>query len=332
MIPETPAIRVVIVEDSPTMRAILTTRLERDGDIVVVGAAANAAQGRAMIRERNPDVVTLDIEMPGMNGLDFLEKIMALRPTPVIVVSGSAQQGAAATARALTLGAVACYAKSASSGGLPFDDAGRLAGLVRDAARDRTPASSPKPPRLIAIGASTGGVEALQILLSEFPRDCPPTLVVQHITARFASTIARTLDHHCAPTVVLAAPDMPLRTGHVYLAPGDDRHLTVSGGAALSCHLSPGAPVSGYAPSIDALFQSVAWVVGAQAVGIVLTGMGSDGAAGLLTMAQAGARTIVQDEASSSVFGMPRAAIALGAAGTVAPIRHIARHVFARAA
>jgi len=258
-------IRVVIVEDSPTMRAILTARLERDGDIVVIGAAANAAEGRAMIRERDPDVVTLDIEMPGMNGLDFLEKIMMLRPTPVIVVSGFAQQGAEATARALAIGAVACYAKSENTGGLPFDDSGRLSAMVRDAARarfdERAPASSPgqpplslNQPRLIAIGASTGGVEALQILLGEFPANCPPTLIVQHITTRFASAIARILDRHCAPTVVLAEPDMSLQRGHIYLATGDDRHLTVGAGPRLSCRLYPGALVSGHVPSVDVLF------------------------------------------------------------------------------
>ncbi|WP_420381470.1 chemotaxis protein CheB [Novosphingobium sp.] len=321
-------IRVVIVEDSPTMRAILTTRLEREGDIVVVGAAANAVEARAMIRVLDPDVVTLDIAMPGMNGLDFLEKIMALRPMPVIVVSGSAQQGAGATARALALGAVACYAKTERSGGLPFDDSGKLAALVRSAAR-QIPANRP---RLIAIGASSGGVEALQILLGGFPADCPPTVIVQHIAARFAPAVARDLAHHCAPGLVLAEPDMPLCNGRIYLAPGDDRHLTVTGGPALSCRLQPGAPVSGHAPSVDVLFESVARLVGADAVGIVLTGMGRDGARGLLAMAQAGARTIVQDETSSTVFGMPRAAIALGAAGVIAPIGQIARHAFARAA
>lgn len=339
-------IRVVIVDDSPTMRAILTNRLERDGDIAVVGAAADAAQGRAMIRELDPDVVTLDIEMPGMNGLDFLEKIMALRPTPVIVVSGSTQKGADATARALALGAVNCYAKSERSGSLPFDDAGQLAGLIRDAARirfgERKPAvqrlaqevhgSLAERPRLIAVGASTGGVEALQTLLAGFPADCPPTLIVQHIAARFAQAVARTLDAACAPVVQLADADTPLRDGHVYLAPGDDRHLTVAGATALCCRLREGARVSGHMPSVDVLFESVARVAGASAVGILLTGMGSDGAQGMLAMAKAGARTIVQDEATSTVFGMPRAAISLGAAGVVAPISEIARHALRQAA
>jgi two-component system chemotaxis response regulator CheB len=348
-----PPIRVVIVEDSATMRAILKTRLEREGDIVVIGAAADAAQGRTMIRELDPDVVTLDVEMPGMNGLDFLEKIMALRPTPVIVVSGSTQKGTETTARALALGAVDCYAKSERSGSLPFDDGGLLAGLIREAAKVRfgphapAPVRAPAPapvrvpgepraapagrPRLIAIGSSTGGVEALQILLGGFPADCPPTLIVQHIAARFAPAVARTLDQACAPRIVLAEPDLPLRDGHVYLAPGDDRHLTV-GGHALCARLREGERVSGHLPSVDVLFASVAKAVGVHAIGILLTGMGSDGAQGLLAMAEAGAHTIAQDEATSTVFGMPRAAIMLGAAGVVAPIGQIARHAFSKAA
>lgn len=355
-------IRVVVVEDSPTMRAILKARLERDGDIVVVGAAANAAEGRTMIRELDPDVITLDVEMPGMNGLDFLAKIMQLRPTPVIIVSGSTQRGAETTARALALGAVDCYAKTEGTGGLPFEDSGVLAGLIREAARVRfverpapgaVPAAPlPAPPmpaqiarigheprmvggerpRLIAVGSSTGGVEALQVLLGGFPENCPPTLIVQHINARFAPAVARTLDQHCPPRIVLAEPDLPLRDGHVYLAPGDDRHLSVAGSHTLACKLRNGEAVSGHLPSVDVLFQSVAKVIGAQAVGILLTGMGSDGAQGLLAMAREGARTIAQDEATCTVFGMPRAAISLGAAGVVAPIGQIARHTFSKAA
>jgi len=349
-------IRLVIVDDSPTMRAILQARFEREDDITVVGAAADAQQGRQMIRELNPDVVTLDVEMPGMNGLDFLEKIMQLRPTPVIVVSGSTQEGAEATARALALGAVGCYAKNDRGGSLAIDDSGRLADLIRDAAKvrfvTRTVAPPPTPPgtlartstaprnpvllerpRLIAIGSSTGGVEALQVLLGGFPADCPPTLVVQHISSRFAPAVARTLDQSCPPRIVVAEPDMPLRDGHVYIAPGDDRHLTVAGKTGmLHQRLRRGDPVSGHLPSVDMLFHSVAELIGAQAVGILLTGMGSDGAEGLLAMAQSGARTIAQDEATCTVFGMPRAAIALGAAGVVAPIGTIARHAFSKAA
>lgn len=343
-------IRVVVVEDSPTMRAILHTRLSREGDIEVVASAANAAEGRQMIRELDPDVVTLDVEMPGMNGLDFLEKIMKLRPTPVIIVSGATQQGNETTARALTLGAVECYAKSQISGTLPLDDGGKLARLVRDAAKVRfahdavpaapitaappppPPADRKGPPKVIVIGASTGGVEALHTLLSEFPADCPPTLVVQHINERFTAAVARTLDETCAANVVLAQPDLPLRPGHIYFPPDNDRHLLVGGPQILRTKLRGGDRISGHRPSVDALFQSAADVVGKDAIGILLTGMGADGAKGLLSMARAGALTIAQDEATCAVFGMPRAAIALGAASIVAPIDQIARHTFSKVA
>jgi two-component system chemotaxis response regulator CheB len=335
-------ISVLIIDDSATMRAILLARLSGESDICVIGTAANAAEGRELMKLFNPDVVTLDIEMPGMNGLDFLQKIMTLRPTPVIVVSGCTQKGAEVTARALALGAVDCYAKSDRSGGLPLDDNGKLASLVREAAQVRfrispeetakarlTPFSGTK---LIAIGSSTGGVEALQTLLASFPEDCPATLIVQHINPRFAAAIAKTLDLACPAKVLLAETDMPLKRGHIYLAPGDDRHLTVAGHGAFHARLRQGDPVSGHIPSVDALFNSVAEVAGARAVGILLTGMGCDGAKGLLAMAKAGAQTIAQDEATCTVFGMPRAAIALGAANIIAPIDRIAVFALKQAA
>ena len=339
-------IRVLIIDDSATMRAILMSRLSGEADISVIGTAANAQEGRELIKRFNPDVVTLDVEMPGMNGLDFLEKIMALRPTPVIVISGSTQEGSDVTARALALGAVDCYAKSDRSGGLPLDDNGRLANLVREAAQVQFNNRWPTPPTmgrrdrqplrsnasLIAVGSSTGGVEALQVLLTCFPADCPPTVIVQHVNPRFALAIAKTLDLVSPAKVQLAEPDMPLKRGNVYLAPGGDRHLTIGGTAALYARLRPGDPVSGHIPSVDALFHSVADIAGAKAVGILLTGMGSDGARGLLAMAQAGAHTIAQDEASCTVFGMPRAAISLGAARIVAPITGIAQHALNKAA
>lgn len=339
-------IRVLIIDDSATMRAILMSRLASEPDIAVIGTAANAAEGRELIKRFDPDVVTLDIEMPGMNGLDFLEKIMALRPTPVIIVSGSTEKGSDVTARALALGAVDCYLKSAD---LSLGDSGRLADLVRVAAQVRfaqpdssaqtgradaatLPSKSRNEPSLIAIGASTGGVEALQRLLAGFAADCPPTVIVQHVNASFAPAIARTLDRASPATVQLAEPDLPLRRGNVYLAPGGDRHLQVGGPGPFHARLRRGRPVSGHIPSVDVLFHSVSETAGADAAGILLTGMGSDGARGLLEMARAGARTIAQDEATCTVFGMPRAAIALGAAELVAPIDHIASHLSRKAA
>lgn len=339
------SIRVLIIDDSATMRAILMTRLSEEHDICVIGTAANAVEGRELIKRFNPDVVTLDIEMPGMNGLDFLEKIMQLRPTPVIIVSGATQAGNEIAARALALGAIDCYAKSDQSD-TALDDHGRLAAMIREAAQvrfnNRWPVTGkvshrpqtalPGDSRLIAIGSSTGGVEALQVLLAQWPADCPPTMIVQHVNARFAPAIAHTLDTACPAKVVLAEADMPVKPGHVYLAPGGDKHMRVGGSARHFVKLRSGPPISGHSPSVDALFESVAATFANNAVGILLTGMGSDGARGLLAMANAGARTIAQDEASCTVFGMPRAAISLGAAQIIAPIGRIARHAFQRAA
>lgn len=344
-------IRVLIVDDSPTMRALLSELLRREADISVIGTAADAAEARTIMREQSPDVVTLDIEMPGMNGLDFLDKVMRLKPTPVIIVSGLTRDGADATVRALEIGAVDCYAKpDGKIGSLLTTDDGRLAALIRNAAAARLQGRSAAPvtpapsyavpsqighrrPTLIAIGASTGGIEALQLLLQSFPADCPPTVVVQHINGHFAEAVARRLDQRCAPKVTIAESDLPLKPGCIYLAPGNDRHLQVRGSAANPiARLRADDKVSGHRPSVDTLFRTVAETIGAQAVGILLTGMGSDGAEGLLAMARAGATTIAQDEATCTVFGMPKAAIALGAAGLVAPIHRIADHALARAA
>ncbi|MFA7586553.1 MAG: CheB methylesterase domain-containing protein, partial [Novosphingobium sp.] len=224
--------------------------------------------------------------------------------------------------------------------GLVLNDAGKLAELVREAAQVRfhnhrnthipTPgiaASASRDIAVVAIGSSTGGVEALQLLLSSFPADCPPTLIVQHVNPRFAPAIARTLDASSPATVQIAEPNMRLSRGNIYLAPGDDRHLLLSGsGGAFQMLLRTGKPDTGHLPSVNVLFESVARAADRKAVGILLTGMGTDGARGLLAMAQAGAHTIAQDEASCVVFGMPRAAIALGAARQVMPLDSIARH------
>ena len=180
---------------------------------------------------------------------------------------------------------------------------------------------------MIAIGSSTGGVEALQILLKDFPADCPPTVIVQHVNPRFAPAIARTLDMATTATVQLAEPDMPLRSGHIYLAPGGDRHLTVAGSGTFHARLRPGQPVCGHQPSVDVLFKSVADCVGPLAVGVLLTGMGTDGAQGLLALSRAGAHTIAQDEASCVVFGMPKEAIRLDAAERVISLDEVPRAI-----
>jgi two-component system, chemotaxis family, protein-glutamate methylesterase/glutaminase len=343
--------KVLIVDDSATMRALLSRMLGNESDIDVVGVAADAMQARGMIRELNPDVVTLDIEMPGMNGLDFLEKIMQLRPMPVVIVSGITRKGCETTIRALELGAVDCYAKpDGSITNMVENDGGTLANMVREAARVRfvRVPNAPKPvnpvahnpvaqqtiaasrvggsgTRLIAIGASTGGVEALHHLLPAFPANCPPTVIVQHISAAFAPAMADRLDKQCTAKVQLLESGVILHPGHIYIAPGNDKHAMIgSGGDKIIAKMVPGDLISGHRPSIDAMFESVAQKLGPAAVGILLTGMGQDGARGLLAMRRAGGRTIAQDEATSTVYGMPRAAADMGAAEKILPLPRIA--------
>lgn len=353
------SVRVLIVDDSAVMRALITRKLQADSAMEVVGTARDAAEARRLIKALDPDVVTLDVEMPGMDGLSFLEKIMELRPTPVIIVSGSTGPGAQATARAMQLGAINCYAKSTSERSIADDDGGLLVRLVREAAQVKLPAArkraapapariapNPNPaapqatasrsalprPDLIVIGSSTGGVEALHAVLSGFPVDCPPTLVVQHVNGSFAKAIAHSLDSDVPPKVALANPDRALSPGEVVIASGDAHHLVVGPRSnpfsRFRCALSANDPISGHRPSVDALFHSAAEHVGAKALGILLTGMGRDGAQGLLALAKSGARTIAQDQNSCVVFGMPRAAIELGAAKAVLPLDQIAPHVF----
>ena len=343
-------VRVLIVDDSPTMRAILTSILAHDPGLEVVGTAADAMEARALIKQLNPDVLTLDIEMPGMNGIDFLQKIMLLRPMPVVIVSTLSHAGTAATLRALEIGAFDCIGKPLGSiESQEADFAQRLVEAVTLAGRSglrRPPAFGPTPAMLaavpaqataparrvspaelslIAIGASTGGIEALHKLLPSFPPDCPPTLVVQHINPTFAGPMAEMLDAKCQARVKLAEPGETLACGTIYIAPGSERHLAVSNNGRLAVKLAAGDKISGHRPSVDMLFRSVAETVGSSAVGIILTGMGSDGALGLCEMRRAGAFTVAQDEATCTVYGMPRAAVERGAADVVLPIGRIAQ-------
>lgn len=343
-------IRVLVVDDSATARALLVHKLEAAADISICAQASNAMEARKLIKQTDPDVVTLDIEMPGMDGLSFLEKIMELRPTPVIVVSGRTEEGAEITARALEIGAVNCYAKSRQSKTLADDDNGELIGLVREAAKARMPAPKKKrqgierravpratsnraarsAPSLIAVGSSTGGIEALHTLLSGFPADCPPTVIVQHVNACFAPAIAESLNRSARPLVRMAESDLTLTRGTVYFAPGGEKHLLIAGSAngGFRTKLRAGDLISGHRPSVDALFGSVAQVAGATACGVLLTGMGEDGAKGLLKMRNQGAHTIAQDDKSCVVFGMPRAAINMGAACEVLPLGSISQNIF----
>ena len=317
------AVRTLIVDDSPTMRALIAGVLSRDPDIEVVGAANGPHQAREMIKALDPDVITLDVEMPDMNGLDFLERVMRLRPMPVVMLSTLTQAGADTTIRALELGAVECCAKPATNCLDP-----RLAESVKAAAssrrirvRDMAPAApvpvanfNPRAGSLIAIGASTGGVEALIQVLSGFPANCPPTVIVQHMPATFTTSFAARLDRLSKPTVAEARHGQPLRPGHVYLAPGGTHHLEVGGtDGQYRARLIPDDPMSGHRPSVDRLFHSVAKNVGDKAVGAILTGMGRDGADGLLAMRRKGSFTVGQDQESCVVYGMPGVAQEVGA-------------------
>jgi two-component system chemotaxis response regulator CheB len=287
-----------------------------------------------MIKALNPDVVTLDIEMPNMNGLEFLEKIMRLRPMPVIMVSTLTQQGAAATLEALEIGAFDCVGKptanSASEGFSELAEKVKAAAVAKIRPRGEAPKPQARPRgfrhdgRTIAIGSSTGGVEALLTILSEFPADCPPTVVTQHMPASFTHSFADRLNRSCAAQVSEAVDGDVLAPGRIFIAPGGDRHLEVTGTSTLRCRLVDAGPVSGHRPSVDVLFNSLAAATGERTLGIILTGMGRDGAQGLLALRKAGARTLGQDEASSVVYGMPKVAFDIGAVERQLPLRKIA--------
>jgi two-component system chemotaxis response regulator CheB len=278
-----------------------------------------------MIKALNPDVVTLDIEMPNMNGIEFLEKIMRLRPMPVVMVSTLTQAGAEMTLRALELGAIDCVGKPADALGTQ-EALAEIVVKVKIAARAsvRTKADSAPAPRraakdfmpsgdIVAIGSSTGGVEALLSILTMFPETCPPTVITQHMPATFTASFAARLDRASGAKVQEAYDGALLEPGKVYVAPGGATHLEVVRSAGLRCRLVQGDPVSGHRPSVDVLFNSVANAVGDKAVGAILTGMGRDGAQGLLAMRKAGAKTLGQDEQSCVVYGMPRSAFEIGA-------------------
>ncbi|HEX7852859.1 MAG TPA: chemotaxis response regulator protein-glutamate methylesterase [Sphingobium sp.] len=321
-------VRVLVVDDSAAMRAILQRILSADPEIEVIGLAPEPHAAREMIRELNPDVLTLDVEMPGMDGLTFLEKIMRLRSMPVVMCSTLTARGTEVAIEALRLGAVDCIAKPLGGAADMIGQGEALCRMVKVAARSTvSPRSSrlPSTPvaalpmgtaghrdRVIAIGASTGGVEALFALVSALPADCPPILVVQHMPATFTRSFAERLDRECRLHVVEATDGTPVKRGTVYIAPGGEHHMVLTGGVHGHIRLVPGDSIGGHRPAVDALFHSVA-SLGSQAVGVILTGMGRDGAAGLAAMRAAGARTLGQNQASCVVYGMPRAALESGA-------------------
>ncbi|PTV97031.1 two-component system chemotaxis response regulator CheB [Rhodobacter aestuarii] len=328
--------RVLIVDDSPTIRALLRNHLAQDPRLVVVGEACDPFDAREKIKALLPDVLTLDVEMPRMNGLEFLEKLMRLRPMPVVMISTETQKGSAAALEALSLGAVECIGKPSFD--RLSDTFFNLPDLLVAAANARLrtgPRAQISPSatafnwngKYVLIGSSTGGVDALETFLSSYPRNCPPTLITQHMPEGFLASFARRLESKMQPHVALATEGAPLLPGNVYLAPGGEYHLAVAGGADRpKCRLLNTEKRNGHRPSVEVLFDS-AVPMGKRCVGVMLTGMGKDGAEAMVRLRQAGARCLAQDEASSVVFGMPRAALELGAAEQAVPIGQMAGKV-----
>ena len=340
-------IKVLIVDDSALIRALLTDIVGRQPDMTVVGTAADPLLAREMIRELNPDVLTLDVEMPRMDGLEFLDRLMRLRPMPVLMVSSLTERGADATLRAMELGAVDYVTKPKLGVQAGMMQAGQeIVDKIRVAAAARVKARHPHPvPRgelaalgnrqastekLIVIGASTGGTEAIRDLLERLPPDSPSVLIAQHMPAGFTLSFANRLDTLCRIRVKEAEDGERALPGHAYIAPGG-RHLALDkSGARYVLRVLDSAPVNRHRPSVEVLFRSVARHAGPNAYGVMLTGMGSDGAAGMLEMKTAGAYNVAQDEASSVVFGMPREAILAGAVDQVLPLSEIAGHLMLR--
>ena len=340
-------IKVLIVDDSPLIRGLLKEVLEQAGDMHVVGAAEDPYQARDLIKRLNPDVLTLDIEMPKMDGLSFLKNLMRLRPMPVVMVSTLTQKGSPITLEALELGAVDFIAKPTAN---VSENLQRYAYLVqqkvRTAAGARIRAFKEqklekdssldslqfKSNAVMAIGASTGGTEAIKEVLIRMPKHCPPIVITQHIPPVFSTSFAMRMDRLCAINVKEAEQGDKLEAGWAYIAPGDQHLSVVKKGAALYCQLDSGEPVNRHRPAVDVLFNSLAALNCKATVASLLTGMGSDGAKGLLALHQAGAYTMAQDELSSVVWGMPKAAIELNAANEIVRLDKVAAHMLKQAA
>ncbi|MGH8052400.1 MAG: protein-glutamate methylesterase/protein-glutamine glutaminase [Stenotrophomonas sp.] len=345
-----PPCRVLVIDDSALVRQVLSELLAADPGIEVVGTAADPLLAREKIKRLNPDVLTLDVEMPRMDGLAFLENLMRLHPLPVVMVSSLTERGADTTLQALALGAVDFVAKPKLDVVRGLEAyAEEIRSKVKMAARSRVRASaslqrrplatsSASPgfgfrttDRLIAIGASAGGTEALRVVLETMPADAPAVVLTQHLPASFSTAFAERLDKHSAMSVREASDGEAILPGHAYL-PAGGRHLRIiRDGARWRCRVDDTAPVNLHKPAVDVLFNSVAQNAGANAIGAILTGMGEDGARGLLALKQAGAPTLAQDEASSVVWGMPGSAVRLGAVDEIVPLERIAERLLALA-
>ncbi|SAL20610.1 protein-glutamate methylesterase/protein-glutamine glutaminase [Caballeronia telluris] len=349
-------IKVLCVDDSALVRSLMTEIINTQPDMHVVATAPDPLVARELIKQHNPDVLTLDVEMPRMDGLDFLEKLMRLRPMPVVMVSSLTERGNEITLRALELGAVDFVTKPKVGirDGM-LDYAEKLADKIRAASRARVrqthhvaqaasggaPAAGAKPApmfnnplvsteKLVIVGASTGGTEAIREVLVPLPPDAPAVLIAQHMPPGFTKSFAQRLNGLCRIAVKEAEHGERVLPGHAYIAPGHAHLVLARSGANYVAHLSDAPPVNRHRPSVDVLFRSAAQHAGKNALGVILTGMGRDGALGLLEMQQAGAYTFAQDEASCVVFGMPREAIATGGVSEIAPLQEMSRRVMAR--
>jgi two-component system chemotaxis response regulator CheB len=346
-------IRVVVVDDSALVRSLLSEIINSQSDMTCVGAANDPLVAREMIRELDPDVITLDVEMPKMDGIEFLSRLMRLRPMPVVMISTLTERGTEVTMRALELGAVDFVAKPKAGLADGFNVlATKIVEKIRIAASARVKRASVQPngtvraagiplaapqevkllgPRiqdkLIFIGASTGGTEAIKEVLTRLPADAPAILITQHMPAGFTRSFADRLNSLCAMTVKEAEAGERILSGHAYIAPGGRQFSIERRGGILVAVVEDSALVNRHKPSVEVLFKSAASAVGKRAIGIMLTGMGSDGAKAMREMKDAGSYNIVQDETTSVVFGMPREAIAHGAADDVLPVNQIAAAV-----
>ena len=346
-------IKVLVIDDSALIRNILKEIINEQSDMVVVGAAPDPLIAREMIRSLNPDVLTLDIEMPNMNGLSFLKRLMRVKPMPVVMLSSHTQEGSDIAFRALAMGAVDFVGKPIAGETSDDDYAHLIVDKIRGAyaARDKIQAldinravdadevlpmlraTATARNRIIVIGASTGGAEALKDILVTIPEDCPPILIAQHMPGTFTKLFAKRLDGLCKIHVKEAEDNEPALPGHAYVAPGGF-HLRLErfGARGYGIKIGTDPAVNLHRPSVDVLFHSAAASAGADAIGVILTGMGKDGAQGLLAMRKQGAFTLAQDETSCIVFGMPKEAIEIGAAEMIAPLNMIARRVMSNLA
>jgi len=347
-------IKVLIIDDSALIRSLLTEIISKQPDMEVVGTAPDPLVAREKIKALNPDVLTLDVEMPKMDGLAFLERLMRLRPMPVVMVSSLTEKSSSITLHALELGAFDFVTKPKIDirSGLQ-EYAEELADKIRGAAKARLKKPSSRPAvhlseqkknnadvvlaaehhtfstteKVILLGASTGGTEALKAFLVDMPADCPGILITQHMPEAFTKTFAKRLDGLCRIAVKEAEHNERVLPGHAYLAPGNRHLLLKRSGANYVTELSDGPPVNRHRPSVNVLFRSGANCAGKNAIGIIMTGMGDDGADGMLEMHQAGAYTMAQDEESCVVFGMPKEAIARGGVDEVVPLHELSRRL-----